>query len=576
MHRVVSMFGAAILIGGMLVASGTSSATPPPRPGTDESGLSANETATLWAKEPDDCISDEEYYDRYGENRTEMQAVANCTDITFAEPPSTAGRWTTYDFESLKAGDTSTSVYPPHAETRDSTLIADAHATIFAVQPSTMVHLNENETPLYVASEGEIRGFIDYRIRVPDEAENETSDWSIVGHEIEEVRFLQDGEVIAEQTGQQTPVLEYDLEGTGSSTLTLEADIQVELEETITTGTESRTEVHVDDLTVSSSREVNVYDLTASIYYAEYPNGDTGIAIYQAQPWHGYQLTEDGDAAVRGVWRYYTARDTDWDQLVESSATEREVVESDAHPVYVRAYPSEIGPRADPIRDGPVIEEMWGTESPSPAPTVHDNVAIDIVEEPYTRSYGLAIRYDDVDRDHLRVQGIVRGETAELLEPQRGSEREIRESELSVELLEKNESAATFEIGLWDAKTGDPIVLEPPFENHPRVAPIGVQTRAGYITIADQRVETDTSGTVSVTVTQPGIHTVEYHPGSWRTHDPAYVGDTVSVSWNPLTTASGWISLFIDVARLSIPFLIALYAGLKLGSFLHVSDEYHP
>ncbi|RKD87993.1 hypothetical protein [Halopiger aswanensis] len=570
------MFGAVILIGGMLVASGTSSATPPPRPGTDESGLSANETATLWAKEPDDCISDEEYYDRYGENRTKMQAVANCTDITFADPPTTAKRWTTYDFESLEAGDTNTSVYPPNAETRDSTLIADAHATIFAVQPSTMVHLNANETPLYVAPEGEIRGFIDYRVRVPDESENETSDWSLVGHEIEEVRLIQDGEVIAEQTGQQTPVLEYDLEGTGPSTLTLEADIQVELEETITTGTETRTEVHIDNLTVSSSREVNVYDLTASIHYANYPNGDTGIAIYQAQPWHGYQLTEDGDAAVRGVWRYYTARNTDWDRLVESSATEREVVESDAHPVYVRAYPSEIGPRADPIRDGPVIEKMWGTESSSPMPTVPDNVAIDIVEEPYTRSYGLAIRYDDVDRNHLQVQGIVRGETAELVEPQRGSEREIRESELSVELLEENESAATFEIELRDAETGDPIVLEPSFENHPRVAPIGVQTRAGYITIADQRVETDTSGTTTVTVTQPGIHTVEYHPGSWRTHNPAYVGDTVSVSWNPLTTASGWITLFIDVLRLSIPFLIALYAGLKLGSFLHVSDEYHP
>jgi len=43
-------------------------------------------------------------------------------------------------------------------------------------------------------------------------------------------------------------------------------------------------------------------------YYAEYPNGDSGVAIFQSRPWQGYTLTEEDDARVRGVWRFYTAR----------------------------------------------------------------------------------------------------------------------------------------------------------------------------------------------------------------------------------------------------------------------------
>lgn len=98
-------------------------------------------------------ISDEEYSGRYGETRTDLQGMANCTDITFAEPPETAETWTSYDSSSLKSGAANASVYPSHAETRDSALIADAHATIFATHPSTIVHQNEEDTPLYVAPE---------------------------------------------------------------------------------------------------------------------------------------------------------------------------------------------------------------------------------------------------------------------------------------------------------------------------------------------------------------------------------------------------------------------------------------
>ncbi|OIB57334.1 hypothetical protein [Natrialba sp. SSL1] len=582
MHRLTVVLSVALFIGCVSFAVGVGSADHPPRPGTDDSDLDENETATLWSKAPNECLSDEVYYDRYGENRTEMHALANCTDITFQEPPETAELWTEYDFDSLEPGDGDTSIYPQHADLESSLAIEDAHATIFAAQPSTMVHQDENETPLYVAPEGELRGLVDYRARAPDDEQigNDTIEWSVLDHEVSEIQLLQDGEVIASDEDEQTPVFDYDLEGAGSSTLRLEADIEVDLEQKITeevdNQTQTRYEYPTDEVTVSSELDVEVYDLTASIYYAEYPDGDAGVAIYQSQPWHGYTLTEDGEAAVRGVWRYYTARDTDWDYLVHSNRTDEKVIHSDALPVSVRAYPSEVGPRTDPIIDGPEIQEIWGSESPSPNSTVHENVEIDVIDEPYSQSHGMAIRYTDVDRDHLEVQGIVRGVNAELVEPEGGTEREIRESNLSVEIVDQTETEATVRIELRDNETGAPIVLENPFEDDPRFAPIGVESRDGYISIGDEQVRTNASGVATVTIGTPGIYSAEYHPGSWRTHDPAYVGDTSSAAWHPLGSVSGWFALLVDVFWISIPFLVALYAGLKLGSFFRISEDPYP
>jgi len=137
-------------------------------------------------------------------------------------------------------------------------------------------------------------------------------------------------------------------------------------------------------------------------YYAEYPNGDSGVSIFQSRPWQGTPLTEGGDARVRGVWRFYTARNTNWDTLVRSNRTDSATVESDAIPVYVHAYPSRIGPRAEPVRDGPEIIDTWGTDRPSPDGTLGENINIDIVNQSYTTTYGVAVRAESVDRDALK------------------------------------------------------------------------------------------------------------------------------------------------------------------------------
>jgi len=166
-HRELSVLMAALFVTSLV--TGIVSADPP-RPGTEDNGLTENESATLWSRDADNYISQEEYRQRYGDERTSIHQLANGTDITFKRPPETAATWTRNDFRDLEAGGSDTSVHPPHASLEDGVFIEDAHATVFAVQPSTRGHLESGETPLYIAPNGTMRGFIDYRVRIPNGA----------------------------------------------------------------------------------------------------------------------------------------------------------------------------------------------------------------------------------------------------------------------------------------------------------------------------------------------------------------------------------------------------------------------
>jgi len=569
-HRELS-----VLMAGLLATSLVTGivAADPPRPGTEGNGLTENESATLWSRDADNYISQEEYRQRYGENRSAVHQVANGTDITFKRPPATAATWTRNDFDNLDAGAPDTSVHPPHADLEDGVFIEDAHATIFAVQPSTRGHLESGEAPLYIAPNGTMRGFVDYRVRVPNGSSsgNTTISWSLTEHEIEEVRLKKDGETIAERDGAHTPALDYQIEDAWSANLTLEAEISVRLKKTVRTDLGDRTDVDItyrtESRNVSDSIAVEIYDLSASPYYAEYPNGDAGVAIFQSRPWQGYTLTEDGETRVRGIWRFYTARNTNWDTLVQSNRTDSATVQSDAIPVYVHAYPSRIGPRAEPVRDGPELIETWGTDRPSPVGTIGENINIDIVNQSYTTTYGVAVRAENVDRKALQVAGIVRGVNASIAEPGRGSERQLRRSNLTVGVIKQNQSQATLRVELRDNQTGAPITLD-----ESRQYPIGGTARNGYITVADQRVETNASGVAIVPIDEPGIYTARYHPGSWLGHNPAYVSDTATARWHSLGTIDGWFAFLFEVGWQLIPFVVMFYAGRRVLRMLGPDD----
>ncbi|KAB1198970.1 hypothetical protein GJR99_11915 [Haloferax sp. MBLA0078] len=563
----------------LLVTSGISGivTATPPRPGTEDNGLTENESATLWSRDSDEYMNETTYRQRFGENRTPIQQLANGTDITFTRPPATAATWTRNDFRDLNAGNAQTSVHPKHAALKDGVFIDDAHATLFAVHPSTRGHLEAGETPLYVAPGGTVRGFVDYRVRVPNGSQSGSSSvrWSLVDDEVSEVRLKSDDDVIAESAGSHTPELDYLLDETWSTTLSLEADIEVRLEETTETTIGNRTETTVtyptETITVSDSVGVEVYNLRAYSYYAEYPNGDAGIAIFQSRPWQGYTLTEDGESSVRGVWRFYTARDPRWDTLVRSTDTNETEVASDALPVYVHAYPSRIGPRTEPIRGGPTILESWGQERATPQSTIPDTVSVEVVDQSYTPTYGLAVRSNDVDRDALRVAGIVRGINATPITSNVGgsSERKLRESRLTADVINQTNDDATIRLELRDNETGSPIDLT----TDDRRASLNGEPGGGYITIADRRVRTNESGVAIVTVDQPGIYTARYHPGAWLVANPAYVSDTATARWHPLSTLSGWFGLLVEVGWQFIPFVVMLYAGTRVLRFFGPRDD---
>lgn len=575
------------LLAVLLVSSVASqSGAQPPRPGTDGNGLNESEAATLWSHDDDSrYISNAAYRAAYGEPRTTLHQVANGTDLTFTQPPATAARWTRADHEDFTAGSANTSVYPPHANLTDGTTIKEAHATVFAVTPTTTVHSPPNETVVYAAPEGVVRGVIDYRVTVPAQTTvgNRTIRYSLTTHRIEEVRLYRDDDRIARSEGTHRPALPYDLER-GTETLRLEADIHVSLTESVrivnrsvvplpNDTTVNRTRVRTlttatsETVTVSDTIDVRTYDLRTRVSTARYPNGDRGIAVFRNVPWQGVQLTKNSSHRVRGVWRFYTARDTRWDTLVRSTATNDTRVPSPALPVSVHAYPSKLGPRAEPTGNGPELLRVWGIDRASPE--LPPNVTVDVVDQQYTTSFGVAIRTATGSPETLRVRGIVHGVNATLdrSEPT----RPIRKSRIEVRVLSQNEEQARLLVQLSDAETGEPIALSPAADT--RYEPI-VEGRDGYVELAGERVQTNASGLATVTVTDPGVYTARYVPGSWLTHDPAYTTAADTTRWHPLGTLAGWLELLTTSLTWFLPFALAVYAGRRFGAIFAPRGRY--
>ncbi|QLD90800.1 hypothetical protein HWV07_17820 [Natronomonas salina] len=564
--------GIALSVALLFVASATAVVGgDPPRPGTTNSSLSESEEATLWARQPTEAyVSNDAYQESFGENRTTIHQVANGTDLTFTEPPSTASRWTRFAHGEFEPGDASTSRYPPTANTTNGTYIKDAHATIFAVSPSTRAHVAPGDERFYVPTEGEVLGLVDYRLAGSGGGDplRLSDSMQVAGHEVSETRLYADGEAIANGSGSHRPALKYATDS--ASNLTLEAEITVTIvpasggDATVANGTipanETGTDVLTETVTVRDTIAVDLYDLRASVHYAEYPSGETGVSIHQTEPWQGYTLDESGDERVRGVWRFFTARNPEWDQLVESNSTDSRQVDSDVLPVFVHAYPSKLGPRAKPEHAGPTIIRTWGEQRRSPAGALPENVTVDVVNESYEPTYGLAIESRAVDTENLTVHGIVHGTKAKLLGPL--EDREIRESDLTTEIVDENESGITVLVTLREAESGDPIVLA----DDDRIAPIADLEREGYVEIDGQRVKTNATGEAVVHLTEQGVYTARYEPASWLDSYPVYAGDSAMVRWHALGSIDGWLELFVRTGLLLAPFLVVWYAGRQLGS----------
>jgi hypothetical protein len=556
-----------LILGCVLVVLGMASvsAAAPPRPGTTDSGLNESEEATLWSNVPAG-----QWEPRPGEDTT-IHELTTATDLTFTQPPGTADRWNPYAHGEFRPGGRAVSVHPDGSETYDHEYIKDAHATIFAVNPSTRLFVSPDDSRLYVAPEGTLRGAIDYRIELPEETSTAagTRSYRLLDDEVRSVEFHIDDEHEASADGTKRPTFEYDL-GPGSKTLTLDARIEATVQETVRPPPRSnqttRTTTHTVWLDVWHSLDVAVYQFQPAVSQTEFPDGSAGVVISQNYPWQGITLARDGPQRVRGVWRFFMARNPGWQRLVESREAGTTSRDSHALPVSVYAYPSSMRPQAIPRHAGPDIEHTWGATHDTPASALPENVGVDVIEGSYNETYGMAIRADSIDPDEITIGAIVHGmETT----PWRffDEPKQVRETTLSASIIDETGSNATVLVELTDAATGEPIELGERSSNP------AIPADDEYIEIGDRRVQTNASGLATVTLAEPGVYTVRYEPTPWYETREPHAGARATIHYNPLLSPMAWLTFGVRVGVTLLPFAIAWYAGRRLASMFSLGDR---
>ncbi|MFD1588111.1 hypothetical protein ACFR9U_14095 [Halorientalis brevis] len=518
-------------------------------PNETDHGVSNETFHTLWAGDRDEYVSDE----MLTANRSALAALANGTDIPLDRPPGAVAQWNRGDHDEFPATGRTAAVHPPHASLTDGRFIRDAGATIFAVTPSTRARLSAAEQPLYVAPNGTVRGTVDYRVSVPATTgqPGDRVSWQLLHHSITDTRLLVNGSVVASGEGSRTPALAYaHLPGhvDNRRRLTLAADVEATLERTAETcdewdndtctDIERNVTVVTESVTVNDTVTVVPYDLAVSGFRARYPNGDLGLVVYKNQPWLGHSLP---GGWVRGVWRFYAARDARWDTLRRYTANGQSQRASPLQPLQVHAYPFEPGPTPSQ-RDTITLLASYGvTTTP---PTLPEHVNLDVLNESYAATYGLASRTETTDHNLSTVvaTGLVRGVTAQA-QPADFDDLAINRTNLTLRVVNRSEQRRTVEATLVDAATG---------------APIDTRGREGYLVIAGERVNTSADGTVRVVVpASTDAVSARYEPGAWWRNTPGYTAasDVVAIGTGDLA----WLRLLYQFLVPVGMFLLGVY-----------------
>jgi hypothetical protein len=556
--RVLNLTLGLLVIMTALAASPTIGVSTAEPPESTDHGVDERTFHTLWSGDED--TGEGSIADRSDDDGAEMRALAARTDIPLDSPPVAVERWNRGDLGDFPQGDATTSIHPPGASLSDGRFVRDAHTSLFAVHPSTRANLSPDDQPLYVAPDGEVLGIVDYGIRRPS---NDTTAPSyeynrLLTHGVTETRLFVDDQLETRSGGTHTLLLAYNAidEYIGSEhTLTLEADIDVAIERrtalhhrdctTVNNTTtcvrwwENETSVLRESVTVADSINVTVYDLEVSGFRARYPNGDLGLVVYKNRPWLGHSVP---DGSVRGVWRFYSARDPEWDTLVVSTRRGQTTVTSPMQPLQVHAYPFQPGPTPS-SRSRIDILETYGVETTHPE--LPPEINLDAMDEPYTASFGIATRTRETGNGSSTVTafGLVRGVSTEA-ELRSFSNIPIHRSDLRLSITETTPETVTVAATLRDARTGEPI---------------DTSVREGYVLLGGQRVNTTVDGTVTRTFPRSaGNVAARYVPGRWWYARPGYTGDSDAVF-----VSDGGLQLLERLYGFAVP--VALFL---LGAFL--------
>lgn len=512
-------------------------------------GVDAETFATLWSGDIDRTNAT---HNHTGTDESAIETLAAQTDIPFNEPPAAVEQWNRRDVREFPAGDGQSAIHPPGAELTHGRTIVDAGTSIFAVHPSTRAHLSPEENPHYVAPEGTILTTTDYRIRTPrgEHTTDRRVSWQLLehGYNVTDVRI--DGTRTGIHDAGRIQTLPYSLAGYPGDehTLTVATSVNVTFRKHVEwcrsydnssdcTEWANTTTYPTENLTVKDSIDVVEYSLEVVGQYARYPDGDLGLVAYKRDPWLGYSLP---GVQVNGVWRFYSARDERWDRLVRHAADGTETMHSPVHPLEVHAYPAVTESTVSPRSTMTILDASGGSMD---APSLPENVNVDVLEAPYTATYRLATRVSTTaSYTDVTGHGLVRGETA-TLEPDRFSETPLRRSELSLAIENTTNGSVTVRARLRDAETGEPI---------------HTAERDGVLIIDGHRVDTGPNGSARVTVSQSsGAFTDRFEPGAWWLSHPGYVGDSDSavVGGTALSLGAAASQLLVPVSL----FLVAVF-----------------
>lgn len=548
-------------------------------------GLEASTFARLWSGDIDETDTDAE--------GTVEDVLLSRSDYAFDRPPEAVESWNVGDHRDFPSTDVDASVYPTHADRIDELWIRDAYIEVFAIQPSTVAHFSPNDTPHYIRRSGEVLGTTDYRIGLPPDERHDydppapdsgetvllekTVSWELLGHEMSDITLEADGEPVDSTGATHTPRLEFSSLPSSTDRLSLVVTISASFERTtrrkyrsayedcdtrtIEEGNETRTVTECDveydtywstdvdrpsrHVTVRDSVDVDVYELAPTASRTAFADGRSALAVNQSNgdPWASYRFPDSG--SVHNIWHFYSARDHQWDTLVEASESGTNHRPSDAIPLQVHAFPSGGGAYARSKFGELEVTQVWGAERP--APNLPEAITLPVVDEPYsTGSVVIAKSGSPADWEgEVTVEGLVRGTEAKT--PIRTTRRQ-EATTLDIELLDVNRSAetVTVRISLRESASDRPIDLRP---------------RPGVVEVHGVEAEPNASGTAVVTAPLVGSFvTAEYRPGPWWATHPAYESTRASVDlpadWpNPRRLVVAGVSLMIWL----VPLLLVVY-----------------
>lgn len=490
--------------------------------------LSASPVAGFELPQPDHGVEDDfnklwsaHEYDSPPEDGTALEYLTQSSDYVYSEPPSDPDRWNRGEVAEFDGGGRLSSVHPPGANLSDGTegIVRDAYVSVFAVSPSTLVHYSPDREVLYVSDSGDVHGFVDYRL---DGADSHTV----------EVEVAETGDSTSETGGFS---LSYD--GLGRDTLTLRATVEA------TRNTPSG-EI-TDTVVVRDSVDVQPYNVSSPPTIAltsTYPNGDSAAFVVRGTPWSSVKLPNG--ATVGSNWRFFSARDTDWDQptVVERSAS-TDTGET-YHPLQVHAYPSRSGVYID--GDAEVHKTLGDRYEP---PELPEGVTVDTPDSVYETVRAVDVRYNGSGRS-MEVSGILNSPSAGVRTPP--VSRSIQGTNLTLSVAERYEESVAVRVSLRN-EDGEPI---------------DTRSEGGYVRLEGRRnvtTELDGAATVNVTPKPSGGIFGRYVPNDWhdsldeRRGQTPYDGDTDTLIIRNRFALFSELSMLTQLGVFLLPLLLMTY-----------------